>query len=186
MLRTFFFSTCCIFFLCDCTNDSAHQNSSNGNVTDSTAAGKSTQGNFDGVVLNLDTLQFSVTTPNQREDPKVGLPSFDIYLHIAGFDDSIFIARDYSATFVDKDMIRDYSILVPDSAMFVVNSFYAGAGYYYYGLKETGILNIYRIFMEEGSPETEGKNLPAHKPELLKTVRVYTNKIETTMGKSGG
>jgi hypothetical protein len=36
--------------------------------------------------------------------------------------------------------------------------------------------------MEEGSPETEGKNQPARKPELLKTVRVYSNKIEATEG----
>ncbi|MBK9016761.1 MAG: hypothetical protein IPM82_23275 [Saprospiraceae bacterium] len=81
----------------------------------------------------------------------MGIPSFDILLHIAGVDDSIFIARDYSATFIDKGMIKDYSILVPDSAMFVINSYYAGAGYYYYGLKETGTPISIAFSWEEGA-----------------------------------
>jgi hypothetical protein len=132
-----------------------------------------TQGNLDLDSIDLDTVMFSITKSNQQDDAKVGIPSFDLYLHVAGVDDSIFVAREHAAILLEKETMEDYSIPVPKNVIFRINSTHEGRGYYYYGLNKAGKLEIYR------SAVKKGKDQPAPKDELVKTVRVSKNRIET-------
>lgn len=131
------------------------------------------QGNLAVDSIDLDTVMFSITKSNQQDDAKAGIPSFDIYLHIAGMTDSIFVAKEHSAILLEKETMEDYSIPAPKNVLFRINSTHEGRGYYYYGLNKAGKLEIYR------SAVKKGKDQPAPKDELVKTVRVSKNRIET-------
>lgn len=131
-----------------------------------------------GHPIDVSKAEYSITTAHYKEDPHIGMPSFDIYLHITGTSDSLLVARDYAASIFNKAAMDSYAKLIPADAVFLINSFYAGAGYYYYGIPEKNMLKIYRLFQEEGNPDNDGINQAPPEPQLMKTAKIYTDHIE--------
>lgn len=157
-------------------NDAATTSSSN---TDSTAAfSPDASEPATGQPIDLAKAQYSITTANYKEDPHIGMPSFDIFLHISGAADSLLIARDYAASIFDKASMDNYTKLIPPDALFLINSYYAGGGYYYYGVPEKNVLKVYRIYQEEGTPENEGVNQAPPAPQLMKSAKIFSDHNE--------
>jgi|GEM_PF-4069129 len=133
-----------------------------------------------GNPLDLSKVTFTMSNSNYQDDPKLGIPSFDIYLHISGAADSLFVARDYAASFFDQGSLDAYDKLIPTGALFLINSYYAGGGYYYYGMNDGNVLKLYRLYQEEGNPDNAGENLPPPSPQLMKTAKLFADHNEVT------
>lgn len=168
-----------LFFIAACGNADSNDTASTNNPADSTGVIPSNTPSVDDPhPIDLPTATYSISTTNYVEDPHIGMPSFDIYLHIAGAADSIFIANDYAASFFDAASMDNYAKLVPTNTVFLINSYYAGAGYYYYGVPEDQVLKIYRIYQEEGRPDNDGVNMAPPTPQLMKTAKIFTDHNE--------
>jgi hypothetical protein len=131
-----------------------------------------------GQPIDLAKAKYAITTANYQDDPRIGMPSFDIFLHITGAADSLLIARDYAASIFDQASMDSYAKLIPAEAVFLINSYYAGAGYYYYGIPDQNTLKVYRLFQEEGNPDQPEVNQAPPAPQLMKTAKIFSDHIE--------
>lgn len=171
----------CSLIIAACSNSSGSDADSSTNAADSSALAKNTPSVDDPHPIDLATATYSISTTNYKEDPHIGMPSFDIYLHISGAADSILIANDYTASFFDAASMDNYVKLVPANTVFLINSYYAGGGYYYYGVPEDRMLKIYRIYQEEGNPDNDGVNMAPPTPQLMKTAKVFSDHNEVAV-----
>lgn len=167
-----------IFLFAACGNAGSNDTAATDNAPDSTAAFSPDAEPPSGQPIDLAKAQYSITTANYKEDPNIGMPSFDIFLHITGAADSLLIARDYAASIFDKASMDNYAHVIPSEAVFLINSYYAGGGYYYYGIPEKNELKVYRLYQEEGTPENEGVNQAPPEPQLLKNAKIFTDHNE--------
>ncbi len=167
-----------IFCLAACGNAVNNDTADADNFPDSTAVFSPDAPAPTGQPIDLVKAEYSISTANYKEDLNIGMPSFDIYLHISGAADSLHIARDYAASVFDKASMDSYTKLIPADALFLINSYYAGGGYYYYGVPEKNALKVYRIYQEEGTPENEGVNQAPPTPQLMKNAKIFTDHNE--------
>lgn len=179
-MRLILFYFLSIFFFTACGNADSPDASSSDTLPDSTTIGtpKTSQSSNSGSSIDLRAAEYSITTSNFKEDPHLGMPSFDIYLHISGAADSILIANDYAASFFDAASMDNYVKLIPADAVFLINSYYAGGGYYYYGIPENNVLKIYRIYQEEGNPDNDGVNMAPPVPQLMMNAKIFSDHNE--------
>ncbi len=180
MKHSIFVMFVAVGILCACGNGGSTETTETGISQDTTANQGYGQAAPAGNQLDLGKAEFRMSNSNFQDDPNMGIPSFDIYLHISGAADSLLIARDYAASFFDKASLDGYDKLIPAGALFLINSYYAGGGYYYYGMNEGNVLKIYRLYQAEGNPDNEGDNRPPPSPQLIKSAKLFADHNEVT------
>ena len=115
------------------------------------------------VPLDLSTTTVSFKALYQG-DKEQGVPKAKLYLYTSATTDSLFLVEDVGGTEVSKSYYA--SLDIPENAALGIQSYYAGAGNYYYAVIEGNILTVYKKFFEESHPEME-------KPDPTPTYKAF-------------
>lgn len=107
-------------------------------------------------------------------DNEQGMPMARLYLYTSATTDSLFLVEDVGGTEVSKSYYA--SLDIPENAALGIQSYYAGAGNYYYAVIEGNVLTVYKKFFEEPHPEME-KPDPTPTYKAFKKFTFYQNQV---------
>lgn len=157
-----------LFFVVACAENRDQSNADT--AGDSTATDPPTAAADTVALANYDfNIQCGESTTNAE-----GYPRVPISITAPGLlDRPLYLATDYICGEASEDLWSGLDI--PADAEFGLNTYYAGAGYYYYGIVEDNQLKVYRDFFEEGTPDNkpEPRNY-----QLFKAYRNFGGQVQ--------
>lgn len=153
-----------------CENTSQIENTSK-KLVDTVTTVVNTKASSTPVNVNNAVVSFK-TFPKGEND--VGIPQATLYLYTSLTTDSLFLANDVGGVTIAKNNYTYFDI--PEHAILAIESYYAGAGNYYYVETKENVLIIYKGEILEPSPEAETPDVTAqYKP--FKRFIFYQDKV---------
>ncbi len=113
--------------------------------------------------------QQNFTVVSGEETEKEGMPQVPVFIKSELINENLLLTTENGFIVIEADSREAYGM--PKEVAFSFNTYYAGAGYLYYGNVEDNQLKVYRKFYGEESESPE-------KYELFKTFELNSGKLE--------